>query len=534
MLEIKTIDDLKGQKRYDKCKYYCIDCNTEVEQMVQTARRSGLRCIKCLRKQKGTLKYGSEDGWKDHLKETKAKGDKTLIEKTGDPHIRHTLYKEGCLRKYGVDNSSKLEKHREYMTNHNPACRPEVRQKISESMSNRTAEELRLAHEKYIRTMMEHYGVQNLCELPDFQKKTHRNRKYKIDNYYFDSVEEVLFYNYHLAIGNKIVPHPDTYFTYEYDNKTHLYFPDFEVNGQYYEIKGHHYLKEDGTWHNPYTKDNSDDGLYEAKHQCVLKNTTLLYDYDLQYMIDYFWENRGSFPYLNKDLSNTSDNGLIQHFHKSLYDATRKGKPSPKEAWDIEILYKKCIINRLKYMGKCDPNSILQGFNVSKIAPKVSVFKVSLAQDLLKKYCNYDTIFDPFSGFSGRLLGANNLGKHYIGQDINEDHVRESNEIIQYKNIMSTCSVKIQDILTDSIHNFSNTTLFTCPPYGGKEHWNKNNDEIEKTCDEWIDICLDKYKCNEYLFVVDTTSKYKDYIVETLENQSHFGENEEYVIYLKR
>ena len=75
-----------------------------------------------------------------------------------------------------------------------------------------------------------------------------------------------------------------------------------------------------------------------------------------------------------------------------------------------------------------------------------------------------------------------------------------------------------------------NTALFTCPPYGGKEHWNKNNDEVEMSCDEWIDICLDKYKVNKYLFVVDKTEKYKNNIVETIENKSHFGTNYEYVI----
>ena len=34
----------------------------------------------------------------------------------------------------------------------------------------------------------------------------------------------------------------------------------------------------------------------------------------------------------------------------------------------------------------------------------------------------------------------------------------------------------------------------------------------------------------KYLFVVDETEKYKNYIVETIENKSHFGSNFEYVI----
>ena len=86
----------------------------------------------------------------------------------------------------------------------------------------------------------------------------------------------------------------------------------------------------------------------------------------------------------------------------------------------------------------------------------------------------------------------------------------------------------VKDIFNDLGGEYE--SLFTCPPYGGKEHWNKDNDEIEKTCDEWIELCLNKYKCKKYLFVVDETEKYKNYIVETIENKSHFGSNFEYVI----
>ena len=42
--------------------------------------------------------------------------------------------------------------------------------------------------------------------------------------------------------------------------------------------------------------------------------------------------------------------------------------------------------------------------------------------------------------------------------------------------------------------------------------------------------CLEKYKCEKYLFVVDKTEKYKNYIVEKLEKKSHFGNICEYVV----
>ena len=218
---------------------------------------------------------------------------------------------------------------------------------------------------------------------------------------------------------------------------------------------------------------------------------------------------------------------IISNFHKSIYDAHIGTKPSPKEAWSDKELLDKCVRNRFIYSSNLSSHSILQGFNVCKIAPKVSVFSAPLAKRLIQTYLNeYTEVFDPFSGFSGRMLGACSLDKSYIGQDINKDHLEESKQIAEFLGLKNV-SLRVQNILEDSGEY---ECLFTCPPYGGKEHWNIKNDLIEKSCDEWIDECLSRFKCKTYLFVVDETEKYRDYIVEDINNNSHFGNNKEYVI----
>ena len=294
---------------------------------------------------------------------------------------------------------------------------------------------------------------------------------------------------------------------------------------------------------NPY--DRTQDDLYEAKRQCIINHNVKIItdcseylDYvNNKYTADFLplFKKDLPFPYLNEDLHDKSDMGLIHHFHKSIYEATRKGKLSPVTAWNDKNIVKKVALNRLKYVGRCKPSDILQGFNVTRIANKVSIFKPKTAEYLIEKYLSEaSVVVDPFSGFSGRMLGAFNAGKKYIGWDINETHVKESNEIIKFKNIGNRCSVNVQDLLSAPAADWTNSEnnmLFTCPPYGDKEHWNENNDEIEKTCDEWIDLCLKKHRnCNRYLFVVDKTEKYKSNIVETITNKSHFGENTESVI----
>ena len=261
--------------------------------------------------------------------------------------------------------------------------------------------------------------------------------------------------------------------------------------------------------------------------------------YDLE--IDALLKSRGSFPYpsykkedLKKEFISLKEtkkinrlgDKILRHFHPSIYEAHVKNCKSPKEAWNDEELMKRVIENRMIYSKKLEPRNFLDALSVMHLAPRVSLFSASLSKHLIETYLNeFNTIFDPFSGFSGRLLGTCALNKKYIGQDINPDHVKESNEIIKFLNL--DAQVTIKDVL-ESQGEYD--CLFTCSPYGGKEHWNVLNDEVEKSCDEWIDECLNRFKCKKYLFVVDQTEKYKDKIVETLTNRSHFGSNNEYVI----
>lgn len=402
--------------------------------------------------------------------------------------------------------------------------------------------------EKIQKTNINRYGYKFAILHPELRNKIHK--KYTYDNKQFDSMPEIAYYIWLTENNIDFIYQPNISFEYTYEEKIHKYFPDFLVNNKLQEIKGSHFFEDhdiNKKMINPF--DSSLNGLFEAKHQCMIKhNVNILTENDYNQYIDYvnkkytadflpLFVNNLPFPYLNADFSDKSDIGIIHHFHKSIYTAARKGKLSPITAWNDKNIIKKIALNRLKYIGRCKPADILQGFNVTRIANKVSLFKPKTAKYLIDKYLNnMTTIIDPFSGFSGRMIAAANSGKKYIGWDINETHVAESNEIIKFKNLNNTCSVNIQDIITAQVTDWSktgNTALFTCPPYGGKEHWNKNNDETELPCDDWIDLCLKNHPgCNKYLFVIDKTEKYKNNIVETFINKSHFGENTEFVVLL--
>ena len=215
---------------------------------------------------------------------------------------------------------------------------------------------------------------------------------------------------------------------------------------------------------------------------------------------------------------------IVRHFHESIWEAHVGKNISPVECWNNKELLEKTVRNRMIYSSRLSSQSIVDGFNVSKIAPKVSVFNPMLAKYLIKTYLNeFSEVFDPFSGFSGRMLGCCALGKKYVGQDINTKHVIESNRIIDYLRL--NASVKEQDIFIDQ---GKYECLFTCPPYGLKEIWNEH--ETDYTCDMWIAQCITRYDCEKYLFVVDSSERYKDYIIGEITNSSHFGNRKEYIV----
>ena len=231
-------------------------------------------------------------------------------------------------------------------------------------------------------------------------------------------------------------------------------------------------------------------------------------------------------PDLTLSTRNREGDRLITHFHPSIYHAHVRGKPSPYNAWHDEDMLRKCIENRIIYANILNPNKILQGFNVSKIAPKVSVFSAGRAKLLIDTYLSeFDTIFDPFSGFGGRMLGALSLDKKYIGQDIASRYIEENQRIAEFIGKKDDVRLVERDILS-TVGEFP--CLFTCPPYSDKETWVTDTDT--RSCDDWILECLRRYRCRKYLFVIDKTTKFSKYIVDTSHNKSHFGRNSEYVV----
>lgn len=339
--------------------------------------------------------------------------------------------------------------------------------------------------------------------------------------------------------------------------------------------------------------DNSKEYCFNSKEELA----KYIYYIELQNTIDKsnneiinYIDNIYTSDYLNNFISNLQfplddrfaffereggDNGLMHRAHPSIYDArvttlsrSRMLSATPRELWTNKKIMRYMCLNRLYYIGICTPRKIFKGYTIARISKKVSIFPVTTANRLISTYLNdANEIFDPFSGYSGRLLGAILNNKKYIGHDINKITVEESNELLDaikqyqinptnnpykvpdwYRDIIidPNTSVSVQDIFTDTNHEYE--SLFTCSPYANehgipKESWNYHYDESSGkyisddsgyNTEQWIDYILDKYKCKKYLFVVDYMGKYSKYEVDDIRNKSHFNTNFEHVLLIER
>ena len=484
------------------------------------------------------------------------KAKQTKLQRYGDAHFANRQQAaKTCLVKYGATvavNSPEIQQKIQqrnlikYGTKHYFAS-DAAKNLLANIRNNKTDTELLAIKLKRQNTCLQKYNATSVVGSEYFKNKSMQtclqrgyvnggssyiarkkmHKKYEYNGLMFDSAPELAAYIYLTDTNSNFEYQPNVCFEYEYDNVIHKYYPDFKIDKEFVEIKGlQFFVNKDPTnkMINPF--DRSQDALYEAKHQCMLRNNVrIITDYSIyeNYVNSTYTSNflqlfrrNLQFPYPQTD--------IIKQYHHSIYHAHKENCISPFDAWHNKKLILASALNRLKYKQRCTPADILQGFNVAKIAPKVSVFKRSVAKHLVETYLQeFDTVFDPFSGFSGRMLGTCDCNKTYIGQDINQIHVDESNAIINDFKLHATVNCK--DIFASTGEY---ECLFTCSPYSLKEQWNEH--ETDKSCDEWIDECLKRFKCKRYLFVVDETEKYKDCIIETLTNTSHFGSNNEYVI----
>ena len=467
--------------------------------------------------------YGVD--WYTQTQEYHDKVRATSLKKYGTEHPLSSEYAKQnrirtCMEKYGVDNVRKAEQvknhiRKVFMERYGYDCPskvPEIRRK---QVANARTSKL----EKRVAALLDSYNIKYTTQFVVSKNGSIHAFDFYVPDY-------------------KILLDADGVYYHSY-----LSDPDGKFVGDGYDQVRISLIPKDHIF--MLAVEGAEDKTVKELHDAIKMMDANVFDYDT----DVFkWCREVGFPYPSyKDDRMKSDwlhlqrhksdeykptcrlgISIIKNFHKSIYDCRVGNSLSVRTAWDDDRLLKKVIENRLIYKNNVDPSKVLSGFNISKICPIVSIFNPVLARYLCDTYLvEFSEVFDPFSGFSGRLLGVASTGKNYIGQDRNVKAVKESNSIISFLDLAERCSVECKDVL-ESEGQYE--CLLTCPPYGTKEIY--ADEDIFKCCDDWIDECLARFKCSRYVFVVDKTQKYKDRVAMTLDNVSHLSTSHEYVVVL--
>lgn len=359
---VETQEDIeylkKIYKREQHIKYICCNPNCKHPENIGTLRNAYLprKCNSC-------ISYEREHNLTDEQKAQRLKSiEDAYIRKYGSIENAKleisNATKEAIRNKYGVDNSFQAEECKEKIRQtcmsrfgaDNYMKTEQGKNRLSDILSNRPKDEIDKSNEKRRQTNLlrfgtdwalqnndvkskiketnlRKYGVENVSQADCVkQKKLQKAREiygvehalqckaifnkvrsvYYYNNEVFDSSWELAFYIYNID-NNKDIIHEPCSFEYVFENKTHFYFPDFLIDGIYYEIKGDQFFDGDKMI-NPF--DRTKDDFINAKYQCMLNNNVIvLREKDMANIINYINNKYGS-KYLKSFKRQINENNL--------------------------------------------------------------------------------------------------------------------------------------------------------------------------------------------------------------------------------
>lgn len=157
----------------------------------------------------------------------------------------------------------------------------------------KVSQDYRESHKQEIYSKIKDTNIKKFgCTYPyqnkDIQSKM--RKRYFYDKEYFDSSWELYLWIYCKDMGIPIRRNPTSFEYTDIEGNTHKYFPDFEINGKYFEIKGDHLFK-NGELLPVYKKGKSKEfceSLAKLKTQCMFSHIEkLILEEDLQECFSY-------------------------------------------------------------------------------------------------------------------------------------------------------------------------------------------------------------------------------------------------------
>ena len=375
------------------------------------------------------------------------------------------------------------------------------------------------------------YGVDNPSQLPEIARKKVLTAKSATasDGIVFDSQYEVDVYEF--CKRNNIPIKTQIPIPFIQDDKPKLTYIDFEIDGILVECKGGHLLN--GIF------DYAQEVKIETKLQIYRDNHVVVVTDDVGKNVipqgngTHGGSNGLKYPDKCRDPLIGIDINLFRQpafpfasdKPECFYKVRVDNKPSALDAWEDELLRWNMIKNRINYVGGfIDAKSILTAMNVTRTCKQPSWFSKTYAKELINKYITSDTVVDPFAGWGARADACTELGKTYIGCDLNEELV------MWHKSLGRNITYNDANLFKYD----GDCSVFICPPYMNFETYFEGQDLTTTQC-QWLDKVMHNVpNAKEYLMVCKIVdSGWEKYVVEEKINKSHLGTNKEYVILIR-
>lgn len=205
--------------------------------------------------------------------------------------------KQTKLALYGDENYNNMQKHMKTCLEKYGHCYYSQTEESKTHHKQYYLNNFEVEHQSQTKQFWEHY--RNTC-----QKKYHTNHYFQTPQFFkisrkpytnekypditFGSRWEFKVYDFLKEHDIQFEYQPPISFEYEYDGKIHTYHPDFKIGDKIYEVKGDQFFRiNESTGKEemflPYRRPEWSDehynwmcGLYEAKHQCMLKNNVII------------------------------------------------------------------------------------------------------------------------------------------------------------------------------------------------------------------------------------------------------------------
>lgn len=215
----------------------------------------------------------------------------TSLEHHGDKHFRNIEKSRATsLKHFGVSNPMKSE-----------AIKKKAERSCLEKFGVKNPFMNQKCKNKIRATTKLHFGVEISSQSSLVQAKMKESKlrnygtcspswKYLYDGHSFDSGWELCYYIWLVDAGINFKHPSGIALKYlDLEAKEHFYYPDFLVEDEPVEIKGKQFIKEDGSWRNPFANGNEhEDMLMRAKQKCLLDNHVLvLAENDIKFFTSY-------------------------------------------------------------------------------------------------------------------------------------------------------------------------------------------------------------------------------------------------------